>query len=96
MKTSFLRILPLTAAVLLATSCSKDENNDKEIVNNSPENVVIEKNVVKIPFSVKVNQDKTLSKIAYSGSESSVTVSGVFYRRRCYQRYNFERNRHRH
>jgi uncharacterized protein (TIGR02145 family) len=75
MKTSFFRILPLTAAVLLATSCSKDENNDKEVVNNSPANVVIEKSVVKIPFSVKVNQGKTLSKIAYSGSESSVTVS---------------------
>ena len=75
MKTSFFRILPLTAVVLLATSCSKDENNDKEVVNNSPANVVIEKSVVKIPFSVKVNQGKTLSKIAYSGSESSVTVS---------------------
>lgn len=75
MKTSFFRILPLTAAVLLATSCSKDENNDNEVVNNNPANVVIEKSVVKIPFSVKVNQGKTLSKIAYSGSESSVTVS---------------------
>lgn len=75
MKTSFFRILPLTAAVLLATSCSKDENNDKEVVNNSPANVVIEKSVVKIPFSVKVNQGKTLSKIAYSSSESGVTVS---------------------
>ncbi|MEE3448076.1 MAG: hypothetical protein VZQ51_05635 [Bacteroidales bacterium] len=75
MKTSFFRILPLTAAVLLATSCSKDENNDNEVVNNNPANVVIEKSVVKIPFSVKVNQGKTLSKIAYSGSESGVTVS---------------------
>ena len=28
MKKTFLRILPLAVAVLLATSCSKDENNN--------------------------------------------------------------------
>ena len=67
MNKSFFGILPLTVAVLFATSCSKDESNGKE-----PENVVSEGSVVKIPFSVKVNQGKPLTHIV---SESTVPVS---------------------
>ena len=58
MKRTFLRILPLAVAVLLATSCSKDENNDNAVVNNGQENVQTKT----MPISITVNQ-KGLSKL---------------------------------
>ncbi|MBR4678396.1 MAG: hypothetical protein IKO99_10385 [Bacteroidales bacterium] len=61
MKKTFLKFLPLTAAVLLATSCSKDDNNDEKNIENQPK---VEK--VVIPFSVKVNTGNSISKIAYT------------------------------
>ncbi len=71
-------ILPFAAAVLLATSCGKDDN-DSNIVTEQPsteqpateqpateqpadENV----NYVKIPFSVKVDDGTSLSKVWYN------------------------------
>lgn len=59
MKRTFLRILPLAVAVLLATSCSKDENNDNAVVNNGQENVQTKT----LPISITVNQ-KGLSKLS--------------------------------
>jgi uncharacterized protein YjdB len=62
MKKTFLRILPLAAAVLLATSCSKDENNDNAVVNNGQETVQTKT----LPISITVNQ-KGLSKLSCTG-----------------------------
>ena len=63
MKRTFLRILPLAVAVLLATSCSKDENNDNAVVNNGQENVQTKT----MPISITVNQ-KGLSKLGCTGA----------------------------
>lgn len=68
MKKTFLKFLPLTAAVLFATSCSKDENNDEKNIENQPK---IEK--VVIPFSVKVNTGNSISKIAYTQNGDDVS-----------------------
>ena len=62
MKKTFLRILPLAAAVLLATSCSKDENNDNAVVNNGQETVQTKT----LPIPITVNQ-KVLSKLSCTG-----------------------------
>jgi len=63
MKKTFLRILPLAVAVLLATSCSKDDNNTNEVVNNGQENVQTRT----MPISITVNQ-KGLSKLGCTGA----------------------------
>ena len=70
MKRFFLQILPLMAAVLVATSCSKDDNGEVNI-NESTE--VEQSKIVKIPFSVKVDNSFGISKIAYSGDETVIT-----------------------
>ncbi len=63
MKRTFLRILPLAVAVLLATSCSKDDNNTNEVVNNGQETVQTKT----LPISITVNQ-KGLSKLSCANS----------------------------
>ena len=71
MKKTFLRILPVVAAVLLATSCSKDDDGNinnvdtpqtTETSNPEPEQT----KTVKIPFSVKVDDGECFSKITYA------------------------------
>lgn len=61
MKTNFVKILPLAAAVLLATSCSKDESN---------ENNTVQSKTVEIPFSVQVKTGSKISKIAYTDGDN--------------------------
>ena len=68
------------AAVLLATSCSKDDNGDfnnsiesTEVVNTNESTEVVQSNIVKIPFSVKVDKGLGISKIAYSGDGTVIT-----------------------
>ena len=75
MKRRFLRILPLAVAVLLATSCNKDENNDQEIVNNGTEVVTPENNVKTVPFTLKVKNGKGISKVSYSDNGDEVQPS---------------------
>lgn len=74
MKKTFLRILPVVAAVLLATSCSKDDNGDvnivdtpqtTEVTNPTSEQPAEQTKTVKVPFAVKVDGGESLSKIAY-------------------------------
>ena len=77
MKKTFLTILPLVAAVILAASCGDDKDNEPEL-QPSPEPVVSveESNTVVIPFRVGVESGESLSKIAYEtkdGSETQVT-----------------------
>ena len=75
MKKTFLRILPVVAAVLLATSCSKDDNGDvnivdtpqtTEVTNPTSEQPAEQTKTVKVPFAVKVDGGESLSKIAYA------------------------------
>jgi len=75
MKRRFLRILPLAVAVLLATSCNKDENNDQEIVNNGTEVVTPENAVKTVPFTLKVKNGKGISKVSYADNGSEVQPS---------------------
>ena len=77
MKRRFLRILPLAVAVLLATSCNKDENNDQEIVNNGTEVVTPENAVKTVPFTLKVKNGKGISKVSYADNGSEVQPSFV-------------------
>ncbi len=74
MKKTFLRILPVVAAVLLATSCSKDDDGNINSVDTpqttdanipTPEQPAEQAKTVKIPFSVKVDGGESLSKITY-------------------------------
>jgi len=74
MKRTFLTILPVAAALLLATSCSKDsDDNNVSIIDNPQPAVTIEQpaeqpaeTTVKIPFTVKVGGGESLSKIGYA------------------------------
>ena len=75
MKRRFFRGLPLVVAVLLATSCSKDENNDKEVVNSGTEVVTPENNVKTVPFTLKVKNGKGISKVSYADNGTEVQPS---------------------
>ncbi|MBR4271972.1 MAG: hypothetical protein IKQ30_03975 [Bacteroidales bacterium] len=74
MKRTFLTILPIAAALLLATSCSKDsDDNNVSIIDNPQPAETIEQpaeqpaeTTVKIPFTVKVGGGESLSKIGYA------------------------------
>ncbi len=70
MKRTFLTILPVAAAFLLATSCSKDsDDNNVSIIDNPQPAETIEQpaeTTVKIPFTVKVGGGESLSKIGYA------------------------------
>lgn len=67
MKRSLLRLLPLMAAVTLATSCSKDDDNNapEKKQNASPQEKTIIYNpdgTVTIPYSIKYSTGKSLDK----------------------------------
>ena len=78
MKRTLLTILPIAAALLLATSCSKDSDTDNIIVNNptpvETQNVASPTESDAIPFSIKVVTGNSLSKIAYTDN-GTVTPS---------------------
>ncbi|MBO4771373.1 MAG: hypothetical protein J5595_02420, partial [Bacteroidales bacterium] len=89
MKTTFMKFLPLIAAVLFATSCSKDDNSELDnVVNNEQPAVVVNgqaadanegqeqpndpiDDIVTIPFSIRVSDGNSLSKISFSGSDGT-------------------------
>ena len=65
MKRTFIKMLPLAAAVILATSCSKDSNDDSNVAIDPVEtqNVASPTESKTIPFSITVGKDtETLSK----------------------------------
>lgn len=76
MKKSLLKFLPLAVAVLLATSCSKDENNNSENTPATTE-VVNKKEIVQIPFSVGIANAKSLSKVAFSGNGATINFEST-------------------
>ena len=61
----FLKFMPLAAALLFATSCDKDENNDTKSDNG----------LVTVPFTVKVETGSKVSKIAYAENQGAFTPS---------------------
>ena len=79
MKKTFLtNMLPMiAAAVILATSCSKDNDSDNKVVTTPDNTVPIQEQVAEdnqtktIPFSITVGRDATLSKATVD--ESSLT-----------------------
>jgi uncharacterized protein (TIGR02145 family) len=80
MKKTFIKFLPFAAAVLLVTSCGKDDNSDNNVVNpnNGTEVVTPENGVETVPFTVKVGTNGKISKIAYSGADGTGNVTPTF------------------
>lgn len=81
MKRTFLRILPVAAALLLATSCSKDSDNDTSVATTPGNNLPAQEQVVEqpksqsIPFSITVGKDtETLSKATLQDGTTTTQV----------------------
>ena len=66
MKKNLLKFLPLMAALLLATSCSKDDENNAPTNGRDGVHTV---STSTIPFSIKVNTGNSLKKIGYAPDE---------------------------
>ena len=79
MKRTLLTILPIAAALLLATSCSKDSDNDNGSTANTGTDdvhIVSTDESDAIPFSIKVvTSNDGLSKIGYDDAGGKVTPS---------------------
>lgn len=76
MKKSFIKLLPLMAAVMLATSCSKDDDNTVQTSDEQKPDITSNG----IPFSIKAvaTYSNTLSKIAYSDDTETQIVTMKF------------------
>ena len=84
MKRTFMKFLPIAAAILLATSCSKDGDNDANIVNPNPEPEPIEVPVAEpqhytLSFSLTVDNGTSLSKAEVPQPEFPEFQEGVSY-----------------
>ncbi len=67
MKTAFIKFLPIVAAVMLATSCSKDDNDNAPATQSGSDGVgTVTANT--IPFSIRVNTGHSLKKVGYAES----------------------------
>ncbi|MBR2887186.1 MAG: hypothetical protein IKB95_03085, partial [Bacteroidales bacterium] len=67
MKTAFIKFLPIAAAVLLATSCSKDDNDNAPATQSGRGGVeTVTANT--IPFTIRVNTGHSLKKVGYAES----------------------------
>lgn len=75
MKKTFLKFLPLMAAVLLVTSCSKDEDNNDAVKPDTTKQANTETEQQGVPFTIKVVTGKKLSKIAYEDKGATVQPS---------------------
>ena len=81
MKRTFLKFLPIAAAILLATSCSKDNDGDNSVAPAPVETQNIASPTESsptesksVPFSIKVVGGGSLSKVAYADDGSTVTT----------------------
>lgn len=74
MKKTFFRMLPFVTAVVLVASCGKDGDSDVAITIATPAPVetVSDNGFIEIPFSIKVNDGKSLSKVALDGTTKSI------------------------
>lgn len=71
MKNIFIKCLPLVAATLLITACSKDDTIDS----NNPiptDNTIDKDSYVTVPLSVKVDENVCQTKIATSEAEGNI------------------------
>ncbi len=72
MKRTFLKVLPFAAALLLATSCSKDDNNSTdEIVNGGEQIETVTKTVKTLTIKGKVKQ--SISKVTTNSEETALS-----------------------
>ena len=75
MKRTFLKVLPFAAALLLATSCSKDDNNSTdEIVNGGEQIETVTKTVKTLTIKGKVKQ--SISKVTTNSDETALAFEG--------------------
>lgn len=75
MKRTFLKVLPFAAALLLATSCGKDENNSvDEIVNGGEQTETVVKTFKTLTVKGKVN--KSISKVTTNQDETALAFEG--------------------
>lgn len=75
MKRTFLKVLPFAAALLLATSCSKDDNNSTdEIVNGGEQIETVTKTFKTLTVKGKVN--KSISKVTTNQDETALAFEG--------------------
>lgn len=79
MKKSFIKILPIAAAVLLATSCSKDDNNVvvEEVTQPNPTREEVDNAIKTITITGKIGKE-TLSKVSIEGGALSFHVNDEF------------------
>ena len=75
MKRTFLKVLPFAAALLLATSCSKDDNNSTdEIVNGGEQIETVTKTVKTLTIKGKVKQ--SISKVTTNPEGTALAFEG--------------------
>ncbi|MBO7565889.1 MAG: hypothetical protein J6T60_02175 [Bacteroidales bacterium] len=82
MKTNILsKYLPIAAAILLATSCSKDGDNDNNVVNNPDTKITVtpvsEPQHYTLDFTLTVSNATSLSKVGYP-SDLNGTIAPEF------------------
>ena len=65
MKNSLIKFLPIIAAVMLATSCSKDDNDNAPANGRDGVHTV---STSTIPFTIRVNTGRSLKKVGYAES----------------------------
>ncbi len=78
MNKSLLKILPLIAAVTIATSCSKDDDTNAAINGRDGVHTVSTTEINAIPYTIKVATGKKISKIAYANSTDKQSVTPTF------------------
>lgn len=75
MKRTFLKVLPFAAALLLATSCSKEDNTaSDEIVNNGEQTETVAKTVKTLTINGKVKQG--ISKVTTNQAGTGLAFDG--------------------
>ncbi|MBQ4406968.1 MAG: hypothetical protein II852_08165 [Bacteroidales bacterium] len=80
MKRTFMKFLPIAAAILLATSCSKDgDNGDSNVViKPDPETTEVvntpDVDAKRVPFTIKAVPGNSLSKISYAEDGTKIAL----------------------
>lgn len=81
MKKILFKVLPIAAAIVLATSCSKDNEDSNNVINpenNTPTPEVVTPKTSSVTMSFKVNTSAGLSKIGIAEDNGNLGVSPKF------------------
>ena len=81
MKKILFKVLPIAAAIVLATSCSKDNDDSNNVINpdnNNPTPEVVTPKKSSVTMSFKVNTSAGLSKIGIAEDNGNLGVSPKF------------------